>query len=44
MGTGTVPMRVKVLDSATKGTYKHYFPQKPPATNGGTQKPAPDRR
>ena len=35
---------LKVLDSATKGTYKHYFPQKAPATNGGTQKPAPDRK
>jgi hypothetical protein len=35
---------LKVLDSATKGTYKHYFPLKPPTTNGGTQKPAPDRK
>ena len=34
---------LKVLDSATKGTYKHYFPQKP-QTNGAAQKPAPERK
>lgn len=33
---------LKVLDSATKGTYKHYFPQKPPQSDGA-QKPPPGR-